>query len=81
MERRQRPGEFDLLRNTFGHAALGSGIYVCVGQMLARLEAEALFTALGKRVARFEIAGEPTRRLNNSLRGFATPPVCVERAR
>jgi hypothetical protein len=39
---------------------------------VARLEAEAVFGALAKRVARFEMTAEPTRRLNNTLRGFDT---------
>ena len=51
--------------------AFGSGIHVCVGQMLARLEAELLFAAFARRVASSELAREPVRRPNNTLRGFA----------
>jgi len=36
---------------------------------VARLEAEAVFGALARRVASFELTGEPTLRLNNTLRG------------
>jgi hypothetical protein len=75
----QDPDKFDIERNTHGHVALGSGIHVCVGQMLARLEAELLFAAFAKRVAGFEIDGEPVRRMNNTLRGFASLPVRVKR--
>jgi cytochrome P450 len=74
------PEQLDVTRNTSGHVALGQGIHVCVGQMIARLEAELLFSAFAKRVARFELAGEPLRRRNNSLRGFAALPMKVVRA-
>jgi cytochrome P450 len=48
---------------------------MCVGQMLARLETEMILTALLTRVARIEIAGEPERKLNNTLRQFAKLPI------
>lgn len=73
----QAPDTLDIGRNTAGHVALGQGIHVCVGQMVARLEAEVLFQAFAKRVSRFEIDGTPTRRPNNTLRGFETLPVRV----
>ena len=60
--------------------AFGSGIHVCVGMMIARLEAELLFSAFARRVERFEIVGEPTRRRNNTLRGFASLMVRAVRA-
>jgi len=75
----ERADELDVCRNASGHVAFGSGIHVCVGQMLARLEAELLFAAFSRRVVRFELAGEPVRRANNTLRGFATLPVRVRR--
>ena len=46
-----------------------------VGQMLARLEAEMIMTALAARVERIGIIGEPQRRLSNSLRQLASLPV------
>ena len=48
---------------------------MCVGQMLARLEAEMLITALAARVERIDIVGKPQRKLSNSLRQFASMPV------
>jgi 4-methoxybenzoate monooxygenase (O-demethylating) len=74
------PDRLDLRRKTAGHVAFGSGIHVCVGMMIARLEAELLFSAFARRVERFEIVGEPTRRRNNTLRGFANLMVNAVRA-
>jgi hypothetical protein len=73
----ERPDEFDVKRRATGHMTFGTGIHGCVGQAVARLEAEAVFGALAKRVASFEMTAEPTRRLNNTLRGFDTLPVRV----
>jgi 4-methoxybenzoate monooxygenase (O-demethylating) len=69
------PERFDIGRRATGHVAFGAGIHLCVGQMLARLEAEMIFTALATRVARIDLAGEPQRRLSNTLRQFASLPV------
>jgi len=69
------PERFDVGRRAAGHVAFGAGIHLCVGQMLARLEAEVLMTALAARVERIDIAGEPQRKLSNSLRQFASLPV------
>jgi cytochrome P450 len=40
------PDSFDLSRDPSGHVGFGMGIHQCVGQHVARLEAEALLTAL-----------------------------------
>jgi cytochrome P450 len=77
-ERRwERPDEFDIHRNTGGHVGFGSGIHSCVGQGLAKLEAQALFTALADRVTRFEITSEPVWNIHNILRGIGSLPVTV----
>jgi hypothetical protein len=73
----ESPETFDVRRVTHEHVAFGHGIHVCVGQMFARLEAECVLGAFLKRVEGFELAGEPQRRLNNTLRGFARLPVRV----
>jgi 4-methoxybenzoate monooxygenase (O-demethylating) len=73
------PDRLDLRRKTLGHVAFGSGIHVCVGMMVARLEAELLFAAFAKRIKAFELVGAPTRRRNNTLRTFASLPVRVVR--
>lgn len=74
----ERPDEFDVRRKASGHMAFGVGIHGCVGQMVARLEAEVVLNALIKRVARFTLDGEPVQRPTNWLRGFASLPLKVE---
>jgi 4-methoxybenzoate monooxygenase (O-demethylating) len=71
---------FDVRRRATGHMTFGTGIHGCVGQAVARLESEAIFGALAKRVAAFELTGEPTRRLNNTLRGLDTLPLRIKAA-
>jgi len=68
----ERPDEFDIKRRATGHMTFGTGIHGCIGQAVARLEAEAVFGALARRVTAFEMTAEPTRRLNNTLRGLDT---------
>lgn len=69
------PDTFDLNRDPSGHVGFGMGIHQCVGQHVARLEAECVLHALAARVARIEPAGEPRRHLNNTLRAWASLPV------
>jgi 4-methoxybenzoate monooxygenase (O-demethylating) len=69
------PERFDISRRAQGHVAFGAGIHLCVGQMLARLEAEMIFAALAARVARIDLAGEPQRKISNTLRQFGSLPV------
>ncbi|NLU73922.1 cytochrome P450 [Streptomyces sp. HNM0575] len=76
----ERPGEFDLSRDPSGHVGFGMGIHQCVGQHVARLESEALLTALAERVERIEIAGPVVRHHNNTLRALSSLPVRVVRA-
>jgi cytochrome P450 len=69
------PERFDISRRAAGHVAFGAGIHLCVGQMLARLEAEMILAALAARVARIDIVGQPLRKLSNTLRQFGSLPV------
>ena len=71
----QKPDEYDIERKVLGHVGFGAGIHVCVGQLLARLEGEVVIQALAKRVERIELAGEPERRFNNTLRGLKRLPL------
>jgi len=72
-----KPDTFDVTRRAAGHMTFGTGIHGCVGQAVARLETEAILTALASRAASLELTGEPKWRLNNTLRGFDTLPLRV----
>lgn len=67
--------QLDITRRVSGHVAFGHGIHGCVGQMLARLEAEVMLTVLLERVESFRLTGTPGRRLNNTLRGLSSLPL------
>jgi 4-methoxybenzoate monooxygenase (O-demethylating) len=76
----EQADQFDVRRRATGHMTFGTGIHGCVGQAVARLESEALFGAFARRVVAFELTGAPSRRLNNTLRGFDTLPLRVNLA-
>jgi 4-methoxybenzoate monooxygenase (O-demethylating) len=76
----EKPDTFDVKRRAAGHMTFGTGIHGCVGQAVARLESEAIFGALAKRVVSFELTGKPERRLNNTLRGFNSLPLRIKAA-
>jgi 4-methoxybenzoate monooxygenase (O-demethylating) len=71
------PDRFDITRRAIGHVAFGYGIHACVGAAFARLEGEVLLRALARQVETLALAGEPRRRLNNTLSGFASLPVSL----
>jgi cytochrome P450 len=73
----ENPDAFDLSRDPSGHVGFGMGIHQCVGQHVARLEAEALMVALAKRVRTLELAGPTKRHHNNTLRAWENIPVRV----
>ena len=70
-----RPDIYNIERRTAGHVGYGAGVHVCVGQLLARIEGEAILTALAKRVSGIRIDGEVKRAFNNTLRGLQSLPV------
>ncbi len=55
----------------------GIGIHGCVGQMVSRLEAEAVLSALAARVARIEIAGDIAFRESTGLRALRSLPLRI----
>jgi cytochrome P450 len=73
------PDRFDLSRDPSGHVGFGMGLHQCVGQHVARLEAEALLGALVRRVRTIELAGPAKRHHNNTLRAWDSIPVRIER--
>lgn len=71
----EEPDDFQVERVASGHVGFGFGIHQCLGQMVARLEAELVLNALLKRVKSIRLAGPPVRRLNNTLHALASLPV------
>ncbi|MDR5654626.1 cytochrome P450 [Ruixingdingia sedimenti] len=72
------PDMFDLRRNPAGvHVAFGTGMHVCIGQMIARLESECLLTEFARRVKTVEPAGESLPRPMNQMRQLRSIPLRV----
>jgi cytochrome P450 len=71
----ERAEAFDVTRSSSGHVGFGFGIHQCLGQMVARMEAEALLKAMILRVRDIRLAGKPVRRLNNTLHALASLPL------
>ena len=72
-----QPDTYDVTRRTSGHLGFGSGVHRCVGQLLARLEGEAILAALAARVASIAISGPAKRAYNNTLRGLQSLPITL----
>lgn len=72
------PDSYRVSRQSAGaHLALGRGVHVCVGQQIARLEADCLVGAFARRVAAFEPAGTPVYRPTNALRTLESLPLRI----
>ncbi|HEY7045174.1 MAG TPA: cytochrome P450 [Nocardioidaceae bacterium] len=73
-----RPAEYDITRQpSVEHLAFSAGIHYCLGQPLARLEAEVAFAAIAERLPRLALAGPVRRRNATTIRGPLTLPVNV----
>ena len=70
------PTTYDIDRNSAGtHVALGAGPHICIGQNIARLEAEVFLGALLKRFSRIELDGDPEYKTINTLRSLDRLPL------
>lgn len=70
------PDQYDIHREVMGrHRGFGVGPHMCIGQTLARFEAEALLGTLMKRVKSIELNGPSAYRLINALRSLDTLPL------
>ncbi|WP_217896698.1 cytochrome P450 [Novosphingobium sp. B 225] len=66
---------FDITRSTSGHLGFGFGIHQCLGQMVARFEAEAALGALIETVGELRLTGPVERPLNNTLHPIGRLPI------
>ncbi len=64
------PDSFDVERHNKDHLAFGFGLHKCIGQHLARLEAQAYFPRLLQQFPNYEIV-ESRWRLSHWARGYA----------
>lgn len=74
----EEPGRLDIGRKPNRHLAFASGIHICAGAALARMEGQ---VAIGKLVRRFpdlQPAGEPVRGGRARFRGFLELPVTIQ---
>ena len=71
------PTRYDITRDLTGHMAFGDGVHVCLGQVVARLEAECLITAVAERARKIEVVGEPVYREVSSLRTLDRLPMKI----
>ena len=53
------PETFDVRRNTRGHLGFGYGVHQCIGQNLARVEMQAAFATLARRLPGLRLAVPP----------------------
>ena len=72
-----KPEQFRIARDASEHLAFGSGIHLCLGAPLARLEGVALFRGLAEQVSSIDVLPGATRTDSAAIRGFATLPVRV----
>lgn len=72
------PDRFDVTRDVHDHLGFGSGVHMCMGMHLARLEIVSLLQSLARRVKTIALAGEPVVAMNNTIRAYASLPVVVE---
>lgn len=70
------PDAFVASRNP-SHVAFGSGIHLCLGASLARMESRAVLRELAERVERIDVIGTPEWTTNSSLRGLARMQVTL----
>jgi cytochrome P450 len=78
----ERPDEFDTTRaNARDHISFGTGIHVCLGAALARMELHIGLQALFERFPELALAGEPTLNDSTLLHGIKHLPVNLGPAR
>ena len=73
------PDRFLIDRDASAHLAFGTGIHLCLGAPLARLEGTAVFRILAEQVSAIDVLPGAARTDSAAIRGFATLPISVRR--
>jgi cytochrome P450 len=71
------PDRFDVGRKNRDHLAFGVGIHGCVGQAVARAEAEAVLSTIARRIATIDLAGKPEWRPGNAIHALHRLPMTI----
>ena len=71
------PDRFDIARNPNRHLAFASGIHVCAGMNVARLEGRIALERFLRRFPKFRMKGEPIRSPRARFRGFISLPSVI----
>jgi len=71
----ENPDQYDMGRDLKKQVGWGYGVHACVGRVLAQMEAHVLLGELARRVARIEIAAEPTPWMTTVGHGPAKLPI------
>jgi cytochrome P450 len=74
------PDRFDVARNPNRHLAFASGIHLCAGMNVARLEGRVALERFLTRFPGYELDGEPVRSRRARFRGFVSIPASLGRA-
>jgi beta-dihydromenaquinone-9 omega-hydroxylase len=73
----EEPHRFLIECDASAHLAFGSGIHLCLGAPLARLEGVSVFRAVAERVGSIEVLAGAERTDSAAIRGFAHLPVRI----
>jgi cytochrome P450 len=71
------PDRFDVARNPNRHLAFASGIHVCAGMNVARLEGRIALERFQKKFPRYRLDGAPSRSPRARFRGFVALPAVI----
>lgn len=72
------PERLDIGRQPNAHVAFGGGVHHCLGAMLARVEGDVVFRALGQRLRGLERAGATERTSTGGLGSYLRLPVLAQ---
>jgi len=76
-DRYPNPDAFDIRREDNRHLSFNIGPHYCLGQALARLEAQIAISAVVREFPRMELAGDAPFRLNMVQRRPAKLPIAL----